>query len=372
MERRAVVEHERGLRRERRDQPVPHHPAAGREVEDAVAGADVAVQLMLLEVLDQRAAGAVDDALRHAGRAGRVQDVERMIERQRLEAGSIPIAPGRCRGSRSTACARQAGAAARRRRYGITTTCSTDGRAAANREHPAVRIVHLPGVEDSASAVTSRRGSICPNRSSTPWTPKSGEQDDQTAPTAALPSAAIDRLRHVGHVARDAIAGADAGAPQRRGERGDAGVQLGPARPRAAAPPRRGRQIAGVVVAAAQQVLGEVERWRRERSARPACDPGRSITRAPMSPRTPPNSHIAARIARVERARTLVERRVVADRRRPTPPPRRMNAVSLRARDAIGRRRPDGLVHVRISQSTRDRGDWRWRLREVAFGLEDA
>ena len=34
---RAVVQNQRGLRRERRDEPVPHHPAAGREVEDAVA-----------------------------------------------------------------------------------------------------------------------------------------------------------------------------------------------------------------------------------------------------------------------------------------------------------------------------------------------
>ena len=37
MERRAVVEQQRRLRRERRDQPVPHHPAAGREVEHPVA-----------------------------------------------------------------------------------------------------------------------------------------------------------------------------------------------------------------------------------------------------------------------------------------------------------------------------------------------
>jgi hypothetical protein len=34
------------------------------------------------------------------------------------------------------------------------------------------------------------RGSIWPKRSSTPWTPKSGEQDDHTAPTDAAPSTA--------------------------------------------------------------------------------------------------------------------------------------------------------------------------------------
>ena len=83
MERRAVVEQQRRLGRERRHQPVPHHPAAGREVEDAIARLDVAVELVLLQVLDQRAAGAVDDALRDAGRARRIEDVERMVERKR-------------------------------------------------------------------------------------------------------------------------------------------------------------------------------------------------------------------------------------------------------------------------------------------------
>ena len=64
MERAAVEQHDRRLRRQRRHEPVPHHPTAGREVEDAVARPDVAVQLVLAEVLEQHAAGAVDDALR--------------------------------------------------------------------------------------------------------------------------------------------------------------------------------------------------------------------------------------------------------------------------------------------------------------------
>ena len=85
MERRAVVEDDRRLRREHRDEPVPHHPAARREVEDAVVTADVAMELMFLEVLQQRAAGAVHDALRNAGRARRIQHVERLIERKALE-----------------------------------------------------------------------------------------------------------------------------------------------------------------------------------------------------------------------------------------------------------------------------------------------
>ena len=65
-----------------RDEPVPHHPAAGGEVEQPVAGLHVAVQTVLLQVLEQDAASAVHDALRHAGRSRRVHDVERVVERQ--------------------------------------------------------------------------------------------------------------------------------------------------------------------------------------------------------------------------------------------------------------------------------------------------
>ena len=42
------------------------------------------MELVLLEVLHQRAAGAVDDALGYTGRARGIQDVEGMIERQGL------------------------------------------------------------------------------------------------------------------------------------------------------------------------------------------------------------------------------------------------------------------------------------------------
>ena len=42
------------------------------------------MELVLLEVLQQRAAGAMDDALRDAGGARRVQDVQRMVEREAL------------------------------------------------------------------------------------------------------------------------------------------------------------------------------------------------------------------------------------------------------------------------------------------------
>ena len=65
-----------------RHQPVPHHPAAGGEVEDPVLPAEIGVQHQLLQVLEQRPAGAVHHALGEAGGAGGVHDVERMVERQ--------------------------------------------------------------------------------------------------------------------------------------------------------------------------------------------------------------------------------------------------------------------------------------------------
>ena len=84
-ERGAVVEQQGRLRRQSRDEPVPHHPAERREVEHAVAWLHVAVQPVLLQVLQQRSAGAKHHALRHTGGARRVDDAEGMIELERLE-----------------------------------------------------------------------------------------------------------------------------------------------------------------------------------------------------------------------------------------------------------------------------------------------
>ena len=81
-ERRAVIEQQGGTGGEAGHQPVPHHPAAGGEVIDAVARLHVTMQAVLLEVLQQGPAGTMDDALGHAGGARGVHDVERMIKGQ--------------------------------------------------------------------------------------------------------------------------------------------------------------------------------------------------------------------------------------------------------------------------------------------------
>ena len=90
MERRAVIEAERRPAAQRRGEPVPHHPAAGGEVEHPIALVHVAVQPVLLQMLQQRAAGAMDDAFGFAGGAGREQDEQRVAERQPRE----PHRPG--------------------------------------------------------------------------------------------------------------------------------------------------------------------------------------------------------------------------------------------------------------------------------------
>jgi hypothetical protein len=85
MERRTVVRHDGGSRRQRADRPVPHHPTGGRELEHDVAAVDVAVQEVFAQVFQQYAAGAVDDRFRLAGRARREQHVPGMVEREQLE-----------------------------------------------------------------------------------------------------------------------------------------------------------------------------------------------------------------------------------------------------------------------------------------------
>ena len=178
MERRSVVQHQRRFRGERRDQPVPHHPAAGREVEDAIAGADVAVQLVLLQVLEQRAAGAVHDALRHAGRAGRIEDVERMVEREaaRTRAGSAAT-----RGTRPTRRPSGSPNVAAAPRYGTTTTVRrTDGSARA-----------ISATRASESCACRRR---CSRRRRRAPSARSG-RTDRARPARRSPASTMTRRR---------------------------------------------------------------------------------------------------------------------------------------------------------------------------------
>ena len=81
----AVVEDDRGLARQRRDDEVPHHPAGGREPEQPVVGVQVDVEVHLLQHLDQDPAVAVHDRLRQSRRARAVEHPQRVIRRHVLE-----------------------------------------------------------------------------------------------------------------------------------------------------------------------------------------------------------------------------------------------------------------------------------------------
>ena len=312
MKRRAVVEQDGRARRQHRHQPVPHHPAERREVEDAIARLDVAVELVLLEVLDQRAAGAVDDALGDAGRARGIQDVERMIERQprrttaarsamRPDEGLPAVAPTITVRSTVGSCSSTCGDLRRADR----TSCRR---------------------RRSASAAISTRGSIWPKRSSTPCTPKSGEHDDHTAPTTRRASTAT--------IASGTLAGR-----RRRGRR--AGCRP----PRSAARKRRG--LRAQLVATTSSATSRLSDLKMMAASSPSsrrtfsakfrrasgknCAPGiRSIsiaTRCPSCPTTPPKSHIASQNSSGRSLRSSRRARVA----RALPEPRQVRACQRSA-----------------------------------------
>ena len=80
IEGRTVIEQKRGAGGDAGSQPVPHHPATGGEIEETVAIANIRMQAVFLQMLQQHAACAMYDAFRNARRAGRKQDTKRMIE----------------------------------------------------------------------------------------------------------------------------------------------------------------------------------------------------------------------------------------------------------------------------------------------------
>ena len=82
---RAVIKQQRCFGGECRHQPVPHHPAAGGEIENLIVAADIAVEFVFFQMLQQRTTRAMHDAFRDACRAGRKHDIKRRIEFKTLE-----------------------------------------------------------------------------------------------------------------------------------------------------------------------------------------------------------------------------------------------------------------------------------------------
>ena len=258
MEGRSVVQHERGPGRESADQPVPHHPRAARVVEELVARPEVAMQRVLLAVLQQRPARAVHDALGRAGRAGGVQDVGGMVERQRLEAGlagrreKVPVED-------------RAGNRSRARRLGQ----------AWNHDHALDRIDaagdlgHLreAAVPGSAVAVAvdgeQDLGPGLPEAVRGGLGPEIRRAGGPDRAQARRRQHCRDGFRHVRHEASDAISPADAGGRERARKRSGLATQRlvadGP--PAAVLAPRHQRLPLARML---QQVLGEVQFRARE------------------------------------------------------------------------------------------------------------
>ena len=147
---------------QRRELPVPHHPGGGGvEVEDVV-GAQVTVQPVLLDVLEQRAAGAVHHRLRWAGGPRREHDPQRMVERQ-----SGPGLRRRSAGAAATSSAQPVD----RRRPGTPAGGDRPGRVACRTAGRPARSLARAGIRAGVAPIavrstTSRTGSTCSSRPS--------------------------------------------------------------------------------------------------------------------------------------------------------------------------------------------------------------
>ena len=95
----AVVQHDRRAEEQPADHDVPHHPAGGGEPEEPVVRPEVQMEREGLEALQQDPTVPLDDRLRQSGRAGGVDDPQRVIEGDGLEGarpgprGGQPLGP---------------------------------------------------------------------------------------------------------------------------------------------------------------------------------------------------------------------------------------------------------------------------------------
>ena len=260
MQRRAVVEQQRRLCGERRDVPVPHHPGARRKIENAIAGLDVSVQHVLLEMLQQRPARTVNDALRRPCRTRRKHDEERVIERKpnELDLGGlgtqgevVPYGSVRQPGDgRIVACVRHEDDTFQRWQRGDDATqrfqaivCFAVVVVAVDGEQH-FRCYLAETIDDALHAEVGRARAPCRAEA------RAREHRDRG-------------LRHVGKDGRHAIAGPDAAFVKRPGNASDLVVELamGQPAPHPVLAPEDNRIR---VITTAQKVLGEVQKGFRK------------------------------------------------------------------------------------------------------------
>ncbi len=360
---RAVVQHDRGAQRERARQPVPHHPAAGGEVEHAVVAPDVHVQRVLLEMLEQRAPRPVHQALGQAGGARRIQDVQRMVERQPRE-GQRRRRFGRAHVVAPRDAARQA--------RGV------HGGVLARHQHHALDFRNARGdladprqAVDTRSCIAVRRrgqqhaGPDLPEPVEHAGHAEVGRAAGPDGPDAGRGEHQDHRLRHVGHERGHAVAGPDAVGAQRGGGAGHGLPQLAVGQG-AGAPVLSPRDDGRMVVVVAQQILGEVE-LRAQEPGGAELRRGRRHSVAPDEHGVPVpvagdvfGDHAAETPHRRPEVlaplhRPLVERRVVGDGR-PFVAHERQEAGEVRLRERGWRRGPEGCGHARQSTNERYEG----------------
>ena len=255
MKRRAVVERERRPARQRAHLPVPHHPAAGREIEDAFTALHVAVQGQLLDVLQKRPARAVHDALRGAGGAGRVHDVERVVEREAFEFNrGGGLARGELVEGDGLLHRGEVGRGGGVRHHHDAFDRRDPRR---HRCQPAYGVEPLAAVEVAVGAEQHLRPDLPePVHHPLHAEVRRGGRPDRA--DAGGSEHGDHGFRHVGHVAGDAVARRHSGRPQALSDHGDGVVKLAEAQ-RVSHPILAAEQDRRRVVAAAEQVLREVE-----------------------------------------------------------------------------------------------------------------
>ena len=256
----AVVEREGRPAGQRAHLPVPHHPAAGGEVEQPPAALHVAVQGQLLDVLEQGPAGPVHDALRRPGGAGRVHHVERVVEGEAFE-GDVRGGPA------GREFVEQDGLLHRRdvRRPGGVRhddDVLDRGDALRDRREPPDRVVPPAAVEVAVGA-EQHLGRDLSEAVHHPLHPEVRGGGGPDRADARRRQHGDDCFRHVGQVAGDAIALRDPGRPERLREHRHRVMQLAKAQ-RAPDPVLAAEEDGGCIVAAAQEVLREVEPRIRE------------------------------------------------------------------------------------------------------------
>src|SRR6266581_3413499 len=272
---RAVVEQQGRPRGKPRHQPVPHHPAERREVKEPIAGLHVAVQLLLAQVLEQRPALPMHDALRRAGGARGEEDVQRMVEGQLLEADFSARLPDdeliqalRARDGRYIGP---------RAHVGHDDDTPEAREARGNVPHPVERAHDLAVVEIAVGGEEHGRPDLAETVEHALHA-EIGRGRGQDRAQARDREHHRRRLGHIGKVGGDAVAGLHAQSAQRLRRARHEIVQLAvrQASLHAVLAPEHDR---GGGIAPAQQILGEVEPriWKPLRPGHPVAVQKRAL-----------------------------------------------------------------------------------------------